>query len=146
MQQTRVVLASDGSEGALRAAQWLDQHFSPDEVQLTILTVSHNPVVVGSPNFSPMPAYGMAMEDAAGEAAKEAAKKTLDVLANLKGKAVVIGGKSIVPAIIDYVKAHPADAIVIGRRGHSAVHNILVGSVSSGLVDHSPIPVWLIPS
>ncbi len=145
MQHIRLVLASDGSDGALRAAQWIDQNFSSEEVDLTVLTVSHNPVVVGSPNFSPMPAYGMAMEDAASEGAKEAAKKTLDTFRKIQAKAVVIGGKSIVPAICDWVKQNPCGAIVIGRRGHSAVHNLLVGSVSSGLVDHSPVPVWLIP-
>lgn len=145
MQHIRLVLASDGSDGALRAAGWIDQHFLSHEAQVTVLTVSHNPVVVSSPSFSSMPAYGMAMEDAASERAKEAAKKTLHAFGNIQANAVVIGGKSIVPAICDWITQNPCDAIVIGRRGHSVVHNFLVGSVASGLIDHSPVPVWLIP-
>lgn len=145
MKTWQLVLASDGSEGALRAARWLTERFSPEEAELTILTVAHTPTVVGSPNFASMPAYGMAMEDAADSEAHQAAQKTLAMLQSWHPRASIITGSSVVPAIVAYLNDHPVDALVIGRRGHAAVRNLLVGSVSSGLVNQSPIPVWLIP-
>lgn len=39
-----------------------------------------------------------------------------------------------------------ADLIVLGSHGHGAVHDLLVGSVSEGVVRKSPVPVLLVPA
>jgi nucleotide-binding universal stress UspA family protein len=39
-----------------------------------------------------------------------------------------------------------ADAIVMGRHGHGAMFNLLVGSVTEGVLKRSTCPVLLIPS
>ncbi len=145
MSQFHLILASDGSAGAQKAAEWIRQHFTAETAQVTVLTVSHNPVDLGSSDFAPTPAYSEALEDAATNDARDAAHDTASWLQDFHPQVMVISGRSIVPAIIAYVEQHPADAIVIGRREHSLVHNLLVGSVSSGLISESSIPVWLIP-
>jgi len=35
--------------------------------------------------------------------------------------------------------------IMLGRHGHSAIYNILVGSVAEEVLKRSPIPVLLVP-
>jgi nucleotide-binding universal stress UspA family protein len=47
--------------------------------------------------------------------------------------------------ILDYAQDGLFDAILVGRRGLSAVQQLFMGSVSAHLIEHSPvIPVWLV--
>jgi nucleotide-binding universal stress UspA family protein len=47
--------------------------------------------------------------------------------------------------ILDYAQKGLFDAIMVGRRGISAVQQMFMGSVSAHLVENSPvIPVWLV--
>jgi nucleotide-binding universal stress UspA family protein len=39
-----------------------------------------------------------------------------------------------------------ADMIVMGRHGHGAMYNLLVGSVTEGMLKHNMCPVLLVPS
>lgn len=143
MTKFSLVMASDGSEGALKAAHWLAHHFDTEDIQrLTVLSVGHHPAVMGSATFNQMPAYAMAMEEAADEDAKQATTVTMEVLKKFSTQGTVISGGSVVPAIVSYLHDHPADALVVGKSGHS-IKNLL-GSVSGGLVNQSPIPVWVI--
>lgn len=43
--------------------------------------------------------------------------------------------------IVDRARAMPADLIVVGHRGHGRWESMLLGSVSSEVVDHAPCPV-----
>lgn len=43
--------------------------------------------------------------------------------------------------IVDEARAMPADLIVVGHRGHGRWESMLLGSVSSEVVDHAPCPV-----
>lgn len=44
-------------------------------------------------------------------------------------------------AIVDEARAMPADLVVVGHRGHGPWESMLLGSVSSEVVDHAPCPV-----
>ena len=48
--------------------------------------------------------------------------------------------------IIAYAQKITAKMIILGRHGHSAIYNILVGSVAAAVLKHSPLPVVLVPS
>jgi nucleotide-binding universal stress UspA family protein len=43
--------------------------------------------------------------------------------------------------LVDDIRAHRPDLVIVGNRGHSAFDRMLLGSVSAELVDHSPVPV-----
>lgn len=144
MKQLSLLLASDGSEGSLNAARWIMEHFQPDDVHVTVATVSRTPMVMGSPTFATLPAYSESMEDVAVQEAHEACQKTQQVLQGFNAQGAVIGGRSIAETLISYIASHSQDAIVVGRRSHSLSRHLL-GSISTELVTHSPVPVWVIP-
>lgn len=51
----------------------------------------------------------------------------------------------VVDEILDLATAVKADAIVMGRHGHGAMYNLLVGSVTEGVLKRSMCPVLLVP-
>ena len=46
--------------------------------------------------------------------------------------------------IIDHAAQHDADLIVIGAKGHSRLHDILIGSVAAQVVSKAPCSVHLV--
>jgi len=50
-----------------------------------------------------------------------------------------------VDALLGYVEAHPPDLLVFGRRGHSAGVRMLLGGISSSVLQHARCPVLLVP-
>jgi nucleotide-binding universal stress UspA family protein len=48
------------------------------------------------------------------------------------------------PALID--NAHDAELIVVGRRGRGAVKSLVLGSVSSYVLQHATCPVLVVPA
>lgn len=142
MHTLRVVLASDGSEGSLRAAEWMKTHFSPDEVRMIIVTVHHAPIDVGSPTFAPEPGYAEPMENAAIHEARRAVARTEAALADFQPECHVIGGTPMPEMLIQFAADHQADVIVTGRRARGGLG---LGSISRALAHSSPVPVWVIP-
>jgi len=51
----------------------------------------------------------------------------------------------VVKSILETAKKHEADIIVMGSHGHSAVYQILVGSISEGVLHKAECPVLLVP-
>ena len=47
--------------------------------------------------------------------------------------------------LLSTAKKHGAGAVVVGARGRSAIATALLGSVSNGLIYHSPFPVLVVP-
>ena len=58
--------------------------------------------------------------------------------------AVLIRG-SIVETVIGQAESHDTDLIVVGSHGHGAVYDILVGSISEGIIRKAPCPVTVVP-
>ncbi|GAQ83970.1 hypothetical protein KFL_001700250 [Klebsormidium nitens] len=48
--------------------------------------------------------------------------------------------------IPDYVTKHPVDMVVVGTRGRGKFKSLFLGSVSSYLVSHCPVPVLVVPN
>lgn len=47
--------------------------------------------------------------------------------------------------VIEIARKHAAQMIVIGRRGHSNIAELVLGSVSNAIAHHADIPVLLVP-
>ena len=52
----------------------------------------------------------------------------------------------VIEEILECANAMKADAIVMGRHGHGAMYNLLVGSVTEGVLKRAACPVVLVPS
>jgi len=78
------------------------------------------------------------------EAAEELLRATVEAVAGDKADLidrVVVEGPAG-PAIID--NAHDAELIVVGRRGRGAVKSLVLGSVSSHVIQHATCPVLVV--
>ena len=51
----------------------------------------------------------------------------------------------MVESILKEAEKVNAEMIITGSHGHGAVYDILVGSVSAGIIKHSKIPVLVVP-
>lgn len=137
---TRVVVAVDGSEVSLRAAEHAARIAKHDGAELLALHV------VPAPQFEMQ--GGLA--DNYANARRNAKKWMKDVedIATRNGVVVkaeiVVGAYSVVDAIIGYAETMKADLIVTGTRGTTPSRRILVGSVASGLVEYSGCAVLVI--
>lgn len=63
---------------------------------------------------------------------------------DINATALLIQG-SIVETVVSEADRLQADIIVVGSHGHGAIFDLLVGSISEGLVRHSRRPVLVVP-
>jgi nucleotide-binding universal stress UspA family protein len=78
------------------------------------------------------------------EKTKQEGQKKLEAVGRKKGisfkKALVTEGPAA-RKIIETAEAEKADLIVIGKRGHGTMEDVLIGSVANHVLRHSPVPV-----
>ena len=80
------------------------------------------------------------------EAAEELLRTTVAAVAGEHADKVelVVAESPAGPALID--NAHDAELIVVGRRGRGAVKSLVLGSVSSYVLQHATCPVLVVPA
>lgn len=71
--------------------------------------------------------------------------KVLLFEAGLEVTALHIQGPSV-EKILSEAAEQKADVIVIGSHGHGSLYNLLVGSVTSGVLKDAPCPVLVVPA
>ena len=147
---SRVLIGFDGSRHARRAVAWLERVGAPRGGQA---------IVVCGVEPARVPAMGMlpaAVRDTlAGEAAElraeicaraakqaESASRCL-AKAGWKVRVEVREGLPV-DEILAAIRKHRADLLVVGERGVTGVKRVLLGSVSSHLLNESKIPVLVV--
>ena len=70
-------------------------------------------------------------------------KRTIDNGIQFDSK-VILGGSSVVRAIIEYAEKNDIELIVMGTIGISGFKRLLLGSTASGVVTYSHCPVLLV--
>ncbi len=139
----RVMLAFDGSAGAESARDLVAHLRWPTGTAITLVAViERGPELFGAPEFGVVP----------NDHEEADAILSADMLAGLRSAAApleapdrtiesrVVRGRPA-SALVAEAAAMQPDLIVIGSRGHGPLATVLVGSVSTEVVDHAPCPV-----
>ncbi len=139
-----IVVATDGSEQSVRAANVAAAIARHNGARLFIVTVVRPPEgwwgIVGSP--PPAESLGNALADAQ-RAVLEKTIAAID-LSGVDHEAVEEVGD---PAnqLATFAEANEADLLVIGQRGAGLVERIMVGSVADRVVHIAKRPVLVVP-
>jgi nucleotide-binding universal stress UspA family protein len=143
MADMRVMLGFDGSAGA-EAARDLVAHLRwPARTAITLVAaLERGPGLFGAPEYAVMPedsreASAVMLADL--QATLQAAAAPLNAPGRMIDTRVVRGRPA--SALLEEAAALQPDLIVIGSRGHGPLATVLVGSVSTEVVDHAPCPV-----
>jgi nucleotide-binding universal stress UspA family protein len=139
----RVVVAVDGSEPAKLAVDLVADCAWPRGTEIAVVQA----IETGTDLFGgPWPALALVKQEeieaelrAAAESAVHEARERL-ARDDRTVEAVVLHGRPAT-AIVDHARQMRADLIVIASRGHGTIGSMLLGSVSSEVVDHAPSPV-----
>lgn len=140
---SKIVVPFDGSELSMKALDTAVMLAKQDErVELDVITV----VDIPSPVYQGAHAYNVVtLREEYLAAAKEELKKAEQQLNNIpnKTKTIILEG-STAHAIVDFIKNHNADLVVMGSRGLSGIKEMFLGSVSHYVVQKSTCPVFIV--
>jgi nucleotide-binding universal stress UspA family protein len=143
----RILVATDGSEGADRAVDYAARRAKADGAELLIVNVVGG---YGLPDKLFM-AFTHDQHIWLKELLESQSAQTLTTARDRARKAgvgtILLESRTgeVAQTIIDIAQEKKADAIVVGKRGAGRVAGALLGSVSQKLVILSPLPLTIVP-
>jgi nucleotide-binding universal stress UspA family protein len=139
-----IVVGVDGSPNSERALDWAMSQAAALHAPLTVIAVHEVPKSYwgGIPVIGPA---DRALLEKLQQGAEEMTQKAADRLGDAKPASVnahAVNG-FVVKELVD--ASQDADLVVVGVRGASSFTRLLMGSVSSEVVQHSACPVVIVP-
>ncbi len=139
-----IVVGVDGSVHSERALNWAMQHAAALHVPLTVVAVHE----VAKSYWGDIPVVGPAdapILDKLRQAAEQMTSRAAGRLGDAAPSAVHVRAVSgfVVKELVD--ASQDADMLVVGPRGETGIVRLVMGSVSSEVVQHSACPVVIIP-
>jgi nucleotide-binding universal stress UspA family protein len=145
---SRILIGTDGSEGALAAARRALDLLTPDAtVHLVCVAEVATSMDAGS---DPESEAGIAppreFDPARARAIDDATMALERTASALRGAAVetYVGEGDPGPVLCERAETLGADIMVVGSRGRGAIRRVLLGSVSTYLVHNAPCPVLVV--
>jgi nucleotide-binding universal stress UspA family protein len=143
----KILLASDGSDNAFRAAEFAaDLAAAASTARITVIVV--NDILEKMKYYSPLrsPVVLEEVDVFFKEKTQEALDRTLEVLEKRGIKAEEGVSKMGNPAqeVVDYAREGKFSQIVIGSRGMGSLKGIVLGSVSSKVIQLADCPVTVV--
>lgn len=135
----KMLIANDGSAGgeqALKAALDLARRLG---LPLAMVCVQE------------LPSFPATLEEIV-EEEKEQSQRFVAIVERAKERADeqgvafeahVLEGQAV-PSIVDFIKTHGYDLLVIGFMGHSALYNRVIGGTTDRLVEYAPCQVMVV--
>jgi nucleotide-binding universal stress UspA family protein len=143
---TRILLATDGSEGAELAASRAVELAQRTESELHVVYVGIAPAFLmndpGTVGYDRM--ILEEIEDEARELLRKLSWRVKVAGENVAGTHLGIGEVDL--EIVACAKKLGADLIVLGCRGHRGIRRAIGGSVSDAVIRHAPCPVLVVRS
>lgn len=140
-----IIVGIDGSHHSTRALEWALKEAALQHTPLTVLTVhsvpaspwTGNPVVMGGDSED---------REKLLHAAEELTREVTGKLGEARPESITVRAITGYPAreLIDESKH--ADLVVVGSRGAGGFAKLMVGSISSQVVEHAHCPVVVVPS
>ena len=138
----KILVTVDGSANANRAAAVAIEMARKNRAELTILNVVPAQATPPAEFVADPSAYWAAAEEKGREVVDEVAKRAHG-LGDVK-TAVVNKASSTVHEIIKFAEKEDIDLIVMGTRGRGGFTKLLLGSVSSGVLNHAHCSVLIV--
>jgi nucleotide-binding universal stress UspA family protein len=150
-----ILVGLDGSEQSLKALETAIQIAKKFNGKLTLIhvySVAVRPIIVPEPStFSPAGVSVITAEEVSrvAEAAREAGRQVLaEGEQKVKAEKVQVETKLVeghaVQEIVRVAKEGKFDLIVIGAKGISKIRELLLGSVTDGVIHHAARPVLVV--
>jgi nucleotide-binding universal stress UspA family protein len=138
-----VVVGIDGSQHSIFALEWALKQAALQHSRVTVLTVNSVPASgwTGVPVTLPQDSADL---EKARHAAEEMTLKVLSQLGEAQPASVTIRAVSGFPATELIEASRDADLLVVGSRGAGGFAKLIMGSVSSQVVNHSSCPVVVV--
>ncbi|MFA4885746.1 MAG: universal stress protein [Desulfotomaculaceae bacterium] len=142
----RILLASDGSDNALRAAEFTAGLVSmAPAIKVTVLVV--NEMLETMKYYSPLrsPVIFEEVEIFFKDKTQDALDRTIKIFKELKIEVegiVKVGNPA--QDVVDFAREEGFDQIVVGSRGMGSLKGIVLGSVSSKIVHLAGCPVTVV--
>jgi nucleotide-binding universal stress UspA family protein len=139
-----IVVGVDGSPNSGRALDWAMEQAAAVHAPLTVIAVHEVP----KSYWGGIPVIGPADEpllEQLRRAAEEMTRTAAGRLGDARPASVTVRAVNgfVVKELVD--ASQDADLVVVGARGGSSFARVLVGSVSSEVVQHSACPVVIVP-
>jgi nucleotide-binding universal stress UspA family protein len=150
---SNILVGVDFSEGSAQALRYAAQLAQQSGARLHVLYVHGAAVALSEDTF----AFGFDVADYVSRL-KQAGEHRRDALARFVDKEVekAFGGQvqvcqhlregEVRSEILNAIEEIRPDLVIMGRRGRGALARIMLGSVSTFLCQHSPIPTLVIPT
>lgn len=141
-----ILLASDGSDNALRAAEAAAEIAKKFHARLTLLTVFDPPIMAPPFLGGPEPMIDAEVLTRQADEVQDAVeKRTGEVL--LKHGVTFDSRREVghpVDHIVNLAEKEKTDLIVMGSRGLGGLQSFLLGSVSDRVLHHAHCPVLIV--
>jgi nucleotide-binding universal stress UspA family protein len=143
----RILVATDGSEGADRAVDFAARLATAPQAHLLILSVAGLHALPDAVLAQFTRSQHAWMRDRLAEHSAKILQQARDRAAAAGAAAIQLETRDgeVTQMIVDLASVTAADAIVVGKRGTGRLTGLLLGSVSQKLVSISPLPVIVVP-
>jgi nucleotide-binding universal stress UspA family protein len=136
-----IVIATDGSDSAREAVELGLELAAEQHAEPTFVHVAPAVDILPGSGFGVTQGHVHDVTDADREPLEQAAE--IAAVRGLHARTELLQGNPV-DEIVAYADTHEADLIVIGSRGHGAVVNALLGSVSRGVLREARRPVLIV--
>ncbi|MGB7324101.1 MAG: universal stress protein [Rubripirellula sp.] len=138
----KVLLATDGSTNAVVAAKFLSQLAGKEKFEVTVFSVSFAPGYPHSSGVEPWYPEWSKRETERVAKFQEPIRAMLADACETVSTGMSLGDP--VPGILDEAERIGADLIVVGAKGHTTLHRLLLGSTSDSVATHATCSVLVV--